>query len=116
MNTNILMEITDYTVPIEQISDKLSFGGMVLLIGMMAVFAVLGIIFIALKIFGLVFGNARTKAPKVKEAVMPKTQVVETPAQSSQDEIAAVIAAAIAMAESESNGMKFKVVSFKRVK
>ena len=31
------------------------------------------------------------------------------------EEIVAVIAAAIAMAESESNGIKFKVVSFRRV-
>ena len=31
------------------------------------------------------------------------------------EEIIAVIAAAIAMAESESNGLKFKVVSFRRI-
>lgn len=31
------------------------------------------------------------------------------------EEIVAVIAAAIAMAESESNGLKFKVVSFRRI-
>ena len=31
------------------------------------------------------------------------------------EEIVAVIAAAIAMAESESNGLKFRVVSFRRI-
>ncbi len=34
---------------------------------------------------------------------------------STSEEIIAVIAAAIAMAESESNGLKFRVVSFRRI-
>ena len=39
-----------------------------------------------------------------------------SPANDNNDEeIIAVIAAAIAMAESESNGLKFKVVSFRRI-
>lgn len=35
--------------------------------------------------------------------------------ESNDEEIIAVIAAAIAMAESESEGLKFRVVSFKRI-
>ena len=50
-------------------------------------------------------------------APAPKAQVVSepvTPVASNDEEIVAAIAAAIAMAESESDGIKFRVVSFKR--
>lgn len=115
MTMNYLMEITDFTAPIEAMADKLSFGGMIMLIGMVAVFSVLGIIFAVLKIFSLVFGSSSSKEQKPKQAPAPIQAPIQ-PKITNDGEIAAVIAAAIAMAESESNGMKFKVVSFRRVK
>ena len=57
--------------------------------------------------------------PQKKKSVasVPKAPVVSEPVptvSSNDEEIVAVIAAAIAMAESESDGIKFRVVSFKR--
>lgn len=54
-------------------------------------------------------------------AVEPNTQseneedVTANMSANNDEEIIAVIAAAIAMAESESDGLKFKVVSFRRI-
>ncbi len=100
-----------------QLGDALLFGGAILLIGMVTVFAVLCLLWACLVAFQFFFHDLpekRTKsAPKTVSAVSaPGVQSV--PVQSSNDEIVAVIAAAIAAAESESNGMKFRVVSFKR--
>ncbi len=95
-------------------SETLGFGGQILLLGIGAVFAVLGIIWALLTVFKLVFTNAPTKEkkPEVKQELIPQ----QTSASAASDsEIVAVIAAAIAMAESESgNNVKFRVVSFKR--
>ncbi len=93
--------------------EALEFGGQMVLIGMVAVFAVLGLIWGLLVVFKIVF----TKVEKKEE----KTEIVQaaaTPAPAyapSENEIIAVIAAAIAMAESESgDGIKFRVVSFRK--
>ena len=114
MNYMMLTNTMDYSQPIEGFADKLSFGGMMLLIGVAAVFSVLTIIWLALTIFAAVFrGVSDSKAKKAKENdAVPEPIVAPV---NTDDEIVAVIAAAIAMAESESNGIKFKVVSFKRV-
>ena len=101
--------------PIENFGEKLIYGGQMLLIGMATVFAVLILLMICLLIFKMVFHDlpkARQNAPIAAKSV----EVVE-PAPAAYDnseEIVAVIAAAIAAAESESSGLKFKVVSFKR--
>ena len=96
------------------VGEKLTYGGQMLLLGMGAVFAVLCIIFLCLTVFKFVFTKSST--PKSNEEPAP---VVVTPKQNintkKDEEIVAVIAAASAMAESESNGVKFKVVSFRRV-
>ena len=95
--------------------DTVVFGAKILLIGMLTVFAVLCLIWIALSVFKSVFAKSSekaAKAPKVQEIAAP-APVVET--VSDDTEIIAVIAAAIAAAESESvNGTKFRVVSFRR--
>ena len=81
-----------------------------LLIGMLVVFLVLIIIWGCLVLFKIGFSN--TKTDKKKDAAP-----VEKPAvtqQNNDGEIIAAIAAAIAMAESESDGLKFRVVSFRR--
>lgn len=94
--------------------DALSYGGQMFLIGMVTVFAVLGVIFLCLMIFKFAFSKAGNSVPK-KEATVP-APIYQAPVQKTTDaELVAVIAAAIAMAESESgNGAKFRVVSFRR--
>ena len=93
--------------------DALAYGGQTVLIGMASVFAVLTIIMLALLLFKLFFYDMPAK--KAEEAIVSEP-VVSTPVvdSSNDDEIIAVIAAAIATAESESNGAKFRVVSFRR--
>ncbi len=109
MNTMLEM---DYTKPLDFI-DALSFGGEIVLLGMLAVFAVLGIIWALLTVFKMVFEKSATKEPR---AVKPEPAPAPVVVQPTEDtEIVAVIAAAIAMAEAESGGdVKFRVVSFRR--
>ena len=94
--------------------DKLLGGGMMVLIGMATVFAVLVTIWLALICFKIAFHDlpAKRKA-KVSAVAIPQETVVASVA-TNDDEIVAAIAAAIAMAESESDGVKFRVVSFRR--
>lgn len=86
------------------------FGGQMVLIGMLTVFSVLLVIWAALSIFKIVFSK-KQKAEDVKPPIEP---VVYTTPDNDDSEIIAVISAAIAAAESESSGLKFRVVSFKR--
>lgn len=112
----------DYNSPIVdfanfEISDMVSalgFGGAMVLIGMATVFAVLILLWICLVLFKVFFHDIperKAKAPEVS-MVVPVQETVST--QPNDTEIIAVIAAAIAMAEAESGGIKFNVVSFKR--
>ena len=97
-----------------KIDKALAFGGTMVLIGMATIFAVLIILWISLILFKFFFHdlpNRRAASSKPKEAL----PVAETAVYDGTDEeIVAVIAAAIAMAESESDGIKFRVVSFRR--
>ena len=100
-----------------QLGDALIFGGSMFAIGIVTVFAVLCLLWLFLVVFKLVFHDLPKKNPK-KVSVAP---VIITPEKSvdtrkeDDKEIIAVIAAAIAMAESDNTGIKFRVVSFKRV-
>lgn len=114
MNGTLLISSERYSEILSS-SEALEFGGMMLLIGMVAIFAVLGIIYAILTIFKMVFSNVNAKDKhdaKTKEA----PSVSYAPVCAPQDaEIVAVIAAAIAMAEQEcETGAKFRVVSFRR--
>ena len=100
----------DPTAKIDNFWERLTFGGSMLLIGIAVVFAVLIIIWASLAVFKIYFANGEKKAPVEEAPVTP----VEQAAVPQDTEIVAVIAAAIAAAESESNGIKFKVVSFRR--
>ena len=100
-----------------QFGEAFGFGGLMLLIGMATVFSVLCILWICLALFKIGFHDLPEKR---KNAA---SQVVETPAKevvaevapvSDDGEIIAAIAAAIALAESENSGIKFRVVSFRR--
>ena len=97
------------------LGDVISFGGQMLLIGMATVFAVLCIIWLCLTLFKIVFHDLPERKKANKTVAETENAVEsETNVSGSDDEIVAVIAAAIAMAESESSGAKFNVVSFRR--
>ncbi len=108
-----------------------SYAGQMTLLGMGMVFAVLGVLWLVLTVFKLVFVgrskkedvSSRTEEPKtprkvVKPKVNPVTEQISQPSVQSDEEIAAVITAAIAayMAEQGVSADGFRVVSFKRVK
>ena len=100
-----------------QLGKALGFGGFMLLVGTATVFSVLCILWLCLTLFKIGFHDLpekRAKQASAKEEA-PAPIVEVAPAPVAQDaEIVAAIAAAIAMAESESSGLKFKVVSFRR--
>ena len=98
------------------LGENLALGGEVVLVGMMSVFAVLGIIWACLVIFKFVFHDMKQGTGKVAvESKKEAPAVVTYEAKSSDDaEIIAVIAAAIAAAETEYVGLKFRVVSYRR--
>ena len=99
---------------ISQLGDALLFGGAMLLIGMATVFSVLVLLWLCLVLFKLFFHDIPTRRSVQKAAPVEVEAASEPTLATSDGEIVAVIAAAIAMAESESSGIKFKVVSFKR--
>ena len=94
----------------------LAFGGEVVLVGMVVVFAVLGLIWACLTVFKIAFYDLPMKRSNVvvEKDTASDEAVAPIVAAGGDDEIVAVIAAAIAAAESESVGVKFKVVSFRR--
>ncbi len=98
-----------------QLGSALLFGLSIVLIGMLTVFAVLIILWIFLTLFKVVFHDLPEKRKNNEKAIIIEESTVDTTSIKSDSEIIAVIAAAIAMAESENDGMKFKVVSFKRI-
>ena len=115
---NFLLDVNniDITKKIDNLGDKFFYGGRMLLIGISTVFAVLIILWISLIVFKFFFhdlarANKKTKAVKTEQPA----PIYNAPVASDNDEIIAVIAAAIAMAESEcGSDKKFHVVSFKR--
>ena len=116
--------IFDYTKPIvdfqnfdiTQLGEAFLFGGSILLIGMLTVFAVLCLLWLFLALFKLAFHDIPAKRPKKNVAPVPVVkEKTEDVSKTDDSEIIAVIAAAIAMAESENTGMKFRVVSFRKV-
>jgi hypothetical protein len=106
---NFLLDVK----PIENIGGILIYGAQVLLLAVAAVTAILLFFWITRSLYRALFKGGSAGA-KAKESVIEPT--ASHPAGFSADaEIVAVIAAAIAMAESESGGnTKFRVVSFRR--
>ena len=104
-------QYTEKIIQTEGFLETILFGGQMLLLGMVTVFSVLCLIWGALIIFERVVHKDNKKAPKAEAA--PQVQS-EASSVSDDGEIIAVIAAAIAMAESEANGVKFRVVSFRK--
>ena len=107
--------------------ERLSLGGSTLLLGMLIVFAVLGIIFIALEIMRSVFTKKATAAKKAESAKQEAqesakpVEVIEEPASAPAPAPAddfAVVAAIIAAisAHTGKSPEAFRVVSFKKRK
>ena len=106
----------DAIIKTEGFAETFLFGGQILLIGMATVFSVLALLFACLTVFKIVFHDIpNKKANSVQKEVVLDTESDDDYGDSNDSEIVAVIAAAIAAAESESNNAaKFKVVSFRR--
>ena len=100
---------------VSQLGKAALFGGAVLLIGMATVFAVLCILWAFLMLFKLVFHDLPKKKAEASKATEVAQQPVQTVVYDTNEELVAVIAAAIAAAESDNTGIKFKVVSFRKV-
>ena len=94
------------------LSGAINGGTQMLLLGMLMIFSVLGIIFLALQVFHYACSLFTGKADKKEEVAEPEPVVT---VQTNDEEIVAVIAAAIAAAETETPNARFRVVSFKRV-
>ena len=81
---------------------------------MYLVLAVGMILAVGFYIYKTKFANNNENPEQNDEAADATPATVENK-NALDEEIVAVIAAAIAMAESESNGLKFRVVSFRRI-
>ncbi len=98
-----------------RVGETVGFGARMLLLGLGTVFSVLILLWLCLIVFKIVFHDLPAK--RAKAAVAPVAKETAEPVveeQNDETEIIAVIAAAIAAAESECAGAKFRVVSFKR--
>ena len=125
MNTMLLTGGPQITAD-SSILDRLTLGGSTLLLGMVLVFAVLGIIFFALQIMRSVFTKKSAKAQEATKA-SEAAKSAEQPAVVTEEEIPAAaeaaddgaIVAAIIAAISAHTGKApdgFRVVSFKKRK
>ncbi len=92
--------------------ENLLLGVEVVLIGLGTVFAVLLLIWGCLALFKVFFAGAKKETASDKIAA--PAPVASAPVVSNNDEIIAVIAAAIAAAEADCPGGKFRVVSFRK--
>lgn len=114
MNMNVLfsMETIDKASKLS-FSDALAYGGIMVLIGMLTIFSVLVLIMLSLYAFKYFFHDLSSNKKAVPVKAAAPEPVVAT-ALNDDAEVVAAIAAAIAAAESESDGIKFRVVSFKK--
>ncbi len=113
------------TEPLGSLSEKLSTGGMVLLLGMATVFAVLAILWLILALFNVIFGKKKPKekkapAPKAAPAPVPAPAPTPAPAtvEPATDDGALIAAITAAIAAYTANDAEFaggfRVVSFRR--
>ena len=123
MNTMLLTagpQITENS----SILDRLTLGGSTLLLGMVIVFAVLGIIFVALQIMRSIFTKKVTQTKKAKKAeeaaqkAEPSAQATteQAPVSEPVTDEAAIVAAIIAAISAHTGKAPegFRVVSFKK--
>lgn len=100
--------------PIGNLGNIFLYGAQIFLIAISAVTALLIFFWFARALYRLLFKDS-AGASRAKEAKSDSSPAYSAYAAGADEEIVAVIAAAIAMAESEcGNNAKFRVVSFKR--
>ena len=112
----------DKALPIKGVGNILSYGASRLLIGMGIVFGALILMWLSLELlryFAYDLPNKRKSESSAPKIVSTPASAPAAPAviASEDDEIAAVIAAAIAAAQAEcgNSNSKFRAVSFKRI-
>ena len=123
MNTMLLTGGPQITAD-STILDRLALGGSTLLLGMVLVFAILGIIFIALQIMRTIFTKKSAKAKKASKSqgsaqkTAPAVVQAEEPAVAPAADDAAIVAAIIAAISAHTGKAPegFRVVSFKKRK
>ncbi len=96
-----------------------SYVGSVVISGLVIVFVALILLIIAVWLMGKVFNAVKASPPKGKTPAAPEPKKASSPAvqdhSSNEDEVIAVIAAAVA-AIAEESGTQLKIKSIKRVR
>lgn len=124
MNIPVLIDMSNLTkedigAPIENMADRLSAAGQTLVLGMVAVFAVLAILWIVLAVMGRFFTGAsprsekKEKAPAASAPKAVQTAPAPTAPESNDEEIVAAITAAISVMLDKPQSA-FRVVSFRQ--
>ena len=113
MLSQFLLEV-DPNMPILNKGELISYGSKMMLVGMGIVFSVLIVLYACLSLFKYLCGILQNSKDENDKASSVKDSQIITREEVSE-EIIAVIAAAIAMANEEFPDKKFRVVSFKRL-
>ena len=124
MNIPVLIDMSnltkeDITTPIENMADRLSAAGQTLVLGMVAVFSVLAILWIVLAVMGRFFtgvsprSEKEEKAPAASAPQAVQTAPAPTAPESNDEEIVAAITAAISVMLGKPQSA-FRVVSFRQ--
>lgn len=101
----------------ESFGERLLYGLQITAIGMLTVFLVLLILMLILKVFGWVFAEKKIKNKKDAVTETPAQPQIQEEASEDEDEIAAVISAAVyAYMETAAPGTKYVIRSFKKIK
>ena len=120
------VDVNSYMNSDLSLSERLSLGGQMIVLGLGTVFTVLALIWFCLFLFRLFFHDIPQKRRIAREAAQnenavtpaPEDASAEAPVQASdENELIAVICAAISAArasEGEASQASFRVVSFKR--
>lgn len=111
------MASVDINNPLESMADRLSAAGQTLVLGMLAVFSVLAILWLVLAFMGRLFTGAPNNASEDEKApsvsVAPVTPPAPTASCENDEEIVAAITAAISVMLDKPQSA-FRVVSFRQ--
>ena len=118
MNIPVLVDLTsaDVTKPIENMADRLSAAGQTVVLGMLAVFSVLAVLWLVLAIMGKFFTAAPKKEKKQEPVAAPAVAAepvqTGTPVANDEEIVAAITAAISLMLDKPQSA--FRVVSFRQ--
>ncbi len=114
MNTAFFLSQNIADIDLSTVEGKLSMGLQVTVLGMLIVFAVLAILWLCLLLFRFAFHDLPSKIRQKKSAAFD-IAIAQPEVQVCDAEIVAAITAAIMASQSETQGARFRVVSFKRI-